>query len=379
MRNEAAQPIIRTLLDHVATGEPWRTTETTVPAYEYTDPDHLALEHEKVFKGQPQLIGLSVDIPEPGSYVTRDQFGLPLILSRGDDGQAHVLANVCAHRGAEVLTAQRGCERRFTCPYHAWAYAPDGTHVGLPDPTSFPSVAVPGPGMVELAVAEENGLIFTVPELGATMPDLQLGPMADDFDHLASLGTRHWRTYRFDLAMNWKLVVDTFLEGYHFAYLHKSTVGPIFVPNLGFAERFGPHLREVLARRTIGELADQDPETWDIVEHSALVYVLFPATVYVINIDHVETWRVHPHPTDPGLTVVDLDFYVPDGPITESSERHWELNWKLTIDTVRDEDLEAMAGAQRGLASGALEKLTFGANEPALALFHQSINDALSS
>ncbi|MCP5026368.1 MAG: Rieske 2Fe-2S domain-containing protein [Actinomycetia bacterium] len=378
MRNEAAQPIIRTLLEHVASGEPWRGHETMVPAYEYTDAGHLALEHEKVFKGQPKLIGLSVDIPEPGSYVTRDQFALPLILSRGDDGKARVLTNVCAHRGAEVLTSDRGCERRFTCPYHAWAYAPDGTHVGLPDSESFPSVAVPQPGMVELPVAEENGLIFTVPELGATMPHLQLGPMGDDFDNLAPLGARHWRTCRFDLAMNWKLVIDTFLEGYHFSYLHKTTVGPIFVPNLGFAERFGPHLREVLPRRSIGELAHQDPSSWNIVDQSALVYVLFPTTVYVINIDHVETWRIHPDRTDPGRTIVDLDFYVPDDPVTESSERHWELNWKLTIDTVRDEDFSAMAGAQRGLASGALEKLTFGANEPALGLFHRSINEALS-
>ena len=96
-----------------------------------------------------------------------------------------------------------------------------------------------------------------------------------------------------------------------------------------------------------------------------------------MQIDHIETWRVQPHPTDPGRSVCDLDFYVPDEPIAESSERHWELNWKLTIDTVEQEDFAAMAGVQRGLASGAIDQLRFGANEPAVTYFHQSLAEAL--
>ena len=95
--------------------------------------------------------------------------------------------------------------------------------------------------------------------------------------------------------------------------------------------------------------------------------------VFVVQIDHLETWRVYPDPTDPGRSIVDLDFYVPELPVTESALQHWERNWKLTIDTVINEDFATMAGVQRGLSSGALDSITAGENEPALTAFHRAL------
>jgi hypothetical protein len=149
------------------------------------------------------------------------------------------------------------------------------------------------------------------------------------------------------------------------------------VPNLCLADRDGFHVREVLPRRTISELADTDPSTWDIARHAALVYVLFPNTVFVMQMDHIETWRVQPHDTDPSRSVCVLDFYIPDEPASERSEQHWERNWRLTIDTVIDEDFRVMAGVQRGLSSGALDALRVGANEPALRMYHAALVEAL--
>ena len=82
-------------------------------------------------------------------------------------------------------------------------------------------------------------------------------------------------------------------------------------------------------------------------------------------------------PTDPGRSITDLDFYVPELPETDSARTHWERNWQLTIDTVIREDFAAMAGVQRGMASGVLERTTIGANEPALARFHEAIAAAM--
>jgi hypothetical protein len=107
--------------------------------------------------------------------------------------------------------------------------------------------------------------------------------------------------------------------------------------------------------------------------------VLFPATVFVMQIDHIELWRVWPQGDDPHRSWCDLDFYIPIGPKTESSERHWENNWRLTIDTVEHEDFNAMAGVQRGVASGAIDRVRFGANEPALIMYHQALRAALTS
>jgi len=48
----------------------------------------------------------------------------------------------------------------------------------------------------------------------------------------------------------------------------------------------------------------------------------------------------------------------------------------LTIDTVEHEDFATMAGAQRGLSSGAISQMRFGANEPALIHYHRALAEA---
>ncbi len=379
MRNDVTQPIVRTLLDHLERRRSWTTEPTTVPAEHYTDRAHLAAERATLFSRWPHLVALSPDLPEPGCSITRDMFDVPIAIVRDEHGHVHAFANVCAHRGAQVVASDRGCGRRLTCPYHAWTYDLSGSLVGVPDRDAFPDVSVPGPGLRPLPTLEEHGLIWVVPNPDAAGPvEPRLGHLAGDIADLDVAGHRYWRSHRFELDLNWKLVVDTFLEPYHFASLHRNTVGPLFVPNLCWADRAGPHVREVLPRRSLAELADRPPATWDLVPHSALVYVLFPATVLVMQIDHIETWRVAPHPTDPHRCVCDLDFFVPDGPMTESAARHWERNWRLTIDTVIDEDFAAMAGVQRGLASGAIAHIRCGANEPALGMYHDALREALA-
>jgi nitrite reductase/ring-hydroxylating ferredoxin subunit len=381
MRNDVAQPIVRILLEHLAEQRPWTIPSSTVPARNYADAAHLAVEREALFTRLPQVVALSPDLPQPGSTLTRDTLGFPVVLTRDDAGAVHAFANVCAHRGAQVVVDGRDCQRRLTCPYHAWTYGLDGTLVGLPDRGSFPDVRVPGSGLQRLPVHEEHGVIWLVPVIGADLADVEtdpgLGAIADDIDSFDIPAHQYWRSHRFELSMNWKLVIDTFLEPYHFSSLHRNTVGPIFVANLCYADRSGRHVREVLPRKTIVELAEQPPDTWDLVPESALVYVLFPNTVLVMQIDHIETWRVVPDPTDPARSICDLDFYIPTGPMTESATRHWERNWQLTIDTVITEDFAAMAGVQRGLVSGAIDSIRIGANEPALGLFHAALGEAL--
>jgi len=374
------RPIIELLLEHAESRRPWRASASEVPAARYADPSHLQAERQLLRRAQ--VVALSPDLPTPGSVITRDTFDVPVVLTRDDDGVVHAFANVCAHRGAQVVPDGRDCKRRLTCPYHAWSYDLAGRLVAVPDPDSFPDVEVPAPGLRPLPVKEEHGVIWMVPDLGIdpeTEIDTLVGDIGGDLDAFDVVGHRHWRSHRFELELNWKLVIDTFLEPYHFAALHRATVGPLFIPNLCHAERFGPHVREVLPRKSLLALRDEPVESWDIVPHSAIVYVLFPNTVFVMQIDHVETWRVTPHATDPTRSTCDLDFYVPDVAPTDSSERHWEKNWALTIDTVIHEDFAAMAGVQRGLSSGAIDAIRIGANEPALGLFHAALHDALSA
>ena len=44
-------------------------------------------------------------------------------------------------------------------------------------------------------------------------------------------------------------MIDTFLELYHFRYLHPGTVFPLFLDNIATYERMGNHMRWAAAKR----------------------------------------------------------------------------------------------------------------------------------
>jgi len=382
MHQDTQIEIIRRLLGHLDRAEPFRSEAmASVPASIYTSPEELAFEQRTILSTWPQLIALSSDLPEPSSYVVRDSTGSSIVLTRDAEGVAHAFANVCRHRGSRVAE-DRGTTMRLVCPYHAWSYSMDGSLWKVPDNESFPGIEPGSCGLPELPCVEVEGTIWINPTLGSQLTEAQvrasLGAYVDDFKALDIPWYVHWRQHRFDLDFNWKLLIDTFFEPYHFPVLHRNTVGPIFVSNLCYADREGHNVREVLPRKTIASLSEQPETEWDLIRQSAIVYYMFPNTVIVVQVDHLETWRIRPVEGDPGRCVCELDFYIPPNTMDDRALNHWQRNWDLTIKTVIEEDFHTMAGAQGNLASGTLEQLTFGRNEPALALFHAAMAEALA-
>ena len=102
MKNSAWQPIVKTILEHHRSGKPWTTEPATIPAEVYTCRDHLAAER-RMLESNPQVVGLSADLPEKGSYFTRDNLEVPLVVMRGEDGVIRAFANVCLNRCAQVV------------------------------------------------------------------------------------------------------------------------------------------------------------------------------------------------------------------------------------------------------------------------------------
>jgi hypothetical protein len=110
------------------------------------------------------------------------------------------------------------------------------------------------------------------------------------------------------------------------------------------------------------------------VAHTALVYVLFPNTVFVVQADHLEIWRIYPMDNAVDRSVIVLEFLVPEPVVSESARAHWESNLELVIRTVSDEDFPTGEGIQFGFDSGAQSHLTYGRNEPALAYFERTVS-----
>ena len=159
--------------------------------------------------------------------------------------------------------------------------------------------------------------------------------------------------------------------------MHRTSVGPIFYSNVLAYDPFGLHLRGILPRKTITTLRQMPEQDWTLIPYTAIVYALFPNTIFVIQGDHVEVW---PYPLGDAVDecVMDVSLYTPEPATTEKALRHWDANWDLLLRTVNEEDFPISEGMQRGFLSGAQEYLTYGRNEPALIHYHRSLRQALA-
>ena len=96
--------------------------------------------------------------------------------------------------------------------------------------------------------------------------------------------------------MNWKVLVEQFLEGYHIRTTHKDTFYPIQYDDLNVVEAFGPNTRITFPFRNIERLRDRPESTWIVDHRVTYVYHLFPNVMFatfpnqvlVITIDPID-------------------------------------------------------------------------------------------
>ena len=346
---------------------------------DYTCPQQAVLERRTFFVEGPIIIGMSCLIDKPGDYITHDLTGRPILVVRQKDGTLKAFLNVCRHRGARLA---EGCGNLnlFTCPYHAWTYEPDGRMRGRPDDHSFCDLKKEGLGLRQLPVAEKYGLIWVTPTPdGETIdPDALLGGLASELSAYNLESYHHYETRILERDINWKLVIDTFLETYHLQYLHSNTIYPILHSNVGTFDGYDRNLRMIAARRTIDQLRTAPKQEWNIIPLTAIIYVLFPNATFVVQGDHIEIWHSYPDADDPNKSKMRVSFYTPEAASTEKAKKYWNKNFDLLMATVEDEDFPLAEGIQVGFRSPAQSEIHFGRNEPALQHFHKEIKSALA-
>jgi phenylpropionate dioxygenase-like ring-hydroxylating dioxygenase large terminal subunit len=341
------------------------------PSSVYGDPHHLELERGLLFDGLPLVVAHGTELPASGDFVTRDVLGVPLLLVRQVNGSVKAFLNVCRHRASRLVGEPSGCERRFTCPFHAWTYGTDGQLAGIPNEDGFLNLDREHYGLVELPIAQRHGLIWAglVPE--ATLD--VAGLLADLDDELTAFDLGMYvmeRSATLSGEMNWKLVVDGFLETYHIRFLHPRTLSPHVRSNLGAFRAFGPNGRMAVVRNSYepGDVAVEE----DFLRQVSLVYQLFPNTVLVWLNDHFELWNVLPDRSDPKRCQIRVSLLV--RPEDLGKREAWDKNWKILENTVFSEDWKAACSAQLSLSSPvAPSHVVYGRNEPALQHYHRQL------
>lgn len=197
----------------------------------FADEDVYRLELERVFARSWLFVGHETMIPDPGSYISNFMGEDAVIVVRDQAGKIHVLLNKCRHRGNKVCLFDRGSARTFTCSYHGWSYALDGSLTGVPmlDNVYFGRLDKANHGLAEAKVAIYSGLIFACWDPQESLDDY-LGDMRWYLDrfltvpHLGGLEVVPGRE-RYMMPVNWKLLAENFgSDEYHFPVTHASVL-----------------------------------------------------------------------------------------------------------------------------------------------------------
>ena len=327
----------------------------------------------------PLPLALSCELPSPGDYKAVDAAGTPVILSRGRDGQVTAMVNACRHRGSELVPEGTGSTRRFTCPYHAWSYDLQGCLTGVYGEDTYGPVDRTDRSLRRLPVAERAGLVFVSLDRTREVDlDSWLGPQLTEL--LEALGLAdcfHHSTRSLD-GPNWKVVVDGYLEGYHFASLHRTTVFRTNLSNMAAFDSWGPHQRNAFALRPIADAVDTPRPEWDPTQCVGAIYWLFPGLAIAGG------WRsqVAVSLVLPGRTYdtsrTEQHILLRHEPADEAERASADHTRDWFHDVVLDEDYAAGFGVQRGLAAMADEDFVFGRNEPGVQHFHRAIKQHLA-
>ncbi|WP_224390459.1 aromatic ring-hydroxylating dioxygenase subunit alpha [Pseudonocardia sp. ICBG1293] len=366
----------------------------------YTSPAFFALEQEKVFTSGWVAAGLVSDVDRPGACVVVEVAGRSIIVTRNRHGELRGFHNVCRHRATRLLDAtarEVGRRGRIRCPYHNWTYDTDGSCLGTPlfEGSDVPEGQEPifdtsgtagfdraDYGLLPVAVDSWGFFLFVNLSPDPAPLPAQLGDLPERFaDH----GLARWvpqRRTTYDVAANYKLVGENFMEYYHLPWVH---------PELNQVSRFSDHYRwqgpgmytgmctTPVSRNTdaggwdgLAPLSTLGPDDAD----SGRFVWLFPSTALVVLPNHafvlfnrpvaadrtVETAVLLTHPEsldDPGA---------PDG--IEQLAKFWDL--------VNRQDLEIVEQVQLGLADPAYRggRMCFRFEEP-LHRFQNMVADRM--
>jgi glycine betaine catabolism A len=303
------------------------TTETTtssllptLPGGYYSDPNMFELEQQNIFEAMWFCAVRSSELSGPGVFRTVTVGRESVILTRTRKGLLRGFFNVCRHRGARLCTEGAGqVKRAFQCPYHAWTYDLEGKLVAAPNLTRMPDVDRDAYGLRQVHVREWLGYVWVC--LADEPPSFEQQVVGDVRDRLGdvtaidnyrvdSLELGHRETY--DVAANWKLIIENFMECYHCATIHPelTEVLPEFADGLaaqyfvGHGAQFGEEIQGFTVDgsdgldRLPGVSGDQDRRYYAITVRPQVFVNLVP--------DHVILHRMFP--LSPSRTVVECDW-----------------------------------------------------------------------
>jgi len=204
-----------------------------LPIAPYVSPEYFGKERERIFRKVWLNVGRVEQIPNAGDYLVKDLAvcNTSLVVVRGKDGVVRAFHNMCSHRGNQMVWNSKGTCQAFTCKFHGWTYALDGSLRHVTDEGNFFGLDKKALGMTPVSVDIWQGFIFinVDPEPKTSLQDYlgaELNASIDGypFDELSG-NCFSWYT---EVNANWKVAHDAFAEIYHIPTLHRRMIGSVY-------------------------------------------------------------------------------------------------------------------------------------------------------
>jgi phenylpropionate dioxygenase-like ring-hydroxylating dioxygenase large terminal subunit len=366
------QAVAQRVLDHIANGT---TDEGAIvwrePVANYRGPERLQAELAGVLRRVPTPFCPSAALPEVGSYVAREAAGIPVVVVRGADGKVRAFRNACRHRGMQVAADGTGCTRAFVCRYHGWTYNLEGRLRHIPHEAGFPGFDKEAHPLVQVTASERFGLAFVTQDEPALADD-SLGGL----DRLIGPDQRLFATTERDFDVNWKILLESFIEGYHIKSTHPESFLPYGFDNLNVIDLFGRHSRVTYPFQRIKKLAKVPAHERRVEGLLTYVYHLFPNVLITVLSRHTNVVILEPLAIDRTRQITyTLTNGGGDAPEALAEARR---DAEFVGTTGAAEDRAVVQAIQRGLGSGANDAFTFGKFESAIVHFHKTLTAALN-
>ena len=201
-----------------------------LPGAAYTSESFFTLESERIFTDSWVFAGFAHELSRAGDVVPVTVAGRPLLIVRDAEHRIRAFHNVCRHRNLKLVDAPGHAGRAIRCPYHSWTYGLDGAllltpYFGGREPRAVP----PGfdrrcHGLAPVRAATWHDWVFVNPSGSAPPIEEFVAPLRNRLEGVDLTRLHHVVTIDFgEVAANWKLIVENFIEPYHVQFVHGGT------------------------------------------------------------------------------------------------------------------------------------------------------------
>jgi Rieske 2Fe-2S family protein len=223
----------------------WRP-RATLGRDDYASAEVYEQERERVWWGDWVCVGRTDEVANPGHYIVRDIAGESVFVTRNLEGDLRSFYNVCSHRGTKFLDDPGGSTRKaFVCPYHAWTFDLDGRLIGTPNVKEDEFFDRSDHPLYHIAVDSYAGFLFLnmAREPRPLIEALTEGAESiTSFDRFKMEELKVGVRITYEVAANWKIVVENYNECLHCPQIHPELVQ--VVPLFRFGEVWDEETRD---------------------------------------------------------------------------------------------------------------------------------------